>query len=97
MKPREKCSHPCQAPCHPWPARCPDAPCESEMKHYCKCKSRFILTVCMSNKERKPLECNTECWKKQRDQRLTNAFRNTKDYEENKAGIKFEYYPEDAY
>jgi len=73
MKPRKNCGHPCLALCHTW-VSCPEVKCEAEMKHYCKCKNRFILTVCMSNNDRKPLECNNQCWKKQRDQRLANAF-----------------------
>jgi len=50
----------------------------------------------MSIEDRSPLECNADCWKKQRDSRLADAFGSSKDFEENKAGIKFEYYPEHA-
>jgi len=52
--------------------------------------------VCKSIEDREPLECNADCWKKQRGSRLADAFGTTKDFEKNKAGIKLEYYPEEA-
>jgi len=66
------------------------------MRHYCKCQRRFVLTVCKSIVDRQPLDCNAECWKQQRDQRLAQAFASGKDYEEHKAAFSQEYYPEDA-
>jgi len=65
------------------------------MRHYCKCRHRFVLTVCKSVEDRQPLECNADCWKFQRDQRLANAFGSSKDFEDNKELIQFEYFPED--
>ena len=50
----------------------------------------------MSEEKREPLECNTSCWKYQRDRKLANAFGSSKDFEENKEGIQIEYYPEDS-
>lgn len=65
------------------------------MRHYCKCRHRFVLTVCKSITDRPPLECNAECWKFQRNQRLASAFGSSKDFEENKDLIQSEYFPED--
>lgn len=66
------------------------------MRHYCKCRHRFVLTVCKSIEDRQPLECNSECWKFQRNQRLANAFGSSKDFEDNKDLIQSEYFPEDV-
>lgn len=66
MKPRASCQHRCQADCHPGKP-CPDVPCEAEMRHYCKCRHRFVLTVCKSIQDRQPLDCNADCWKFQRN------------------------------
>ena len=50
----------------------------------------------MSIEDRQPLECNADCWKKQRDSRLASAFGSSKDFGAKKARIKLEYYPEDV-
>lgn len=55
-----------------------------------------MLTICKSIENRQPLDCTAECWKKQRNQRLADAFGSSKDLEENKQQIQFEYYPEDS-
>lgn len=66
------------------------------MRHYCKCGHRYVLTICKSIVDRPALECTPDCWKHQRDKRLAAAFSSSKDFEENKAGIQMEYYPEEA-
>ena len=66
------------------------------MRHYCKCGHRYVLTICKSLSDRVPPECNPECWKEQREKRMASAFGSSKEFEENKAGIQLEYYPEDA-
>lgn len=93
MKPRDKCNHRCQEECHPGKP-CPDTPCEAEMRHFCKCGHRYIITICKSIEDRQPLECNPDCWKQQREKRMATAFGSSKDFNENKAGIQIEYYPE---
>ena len=95
MKPRETCPHRCQSMCHPG-HNCPATPCDAEMRHYCKCGHRFVVTICKSIENRQPIECNSECLKDQREKRMANAFGSSKEFEENKAGIKLEYYPESA-
>mmetsp|Transcript_42742 Transcript_42742/g.65667 ORF Transcript_42742/g.65667 Transcript_42742/m.65667 type:complete len:358 (+) Transcript_42742:2269-3342(+) len=92
QKQRDNCMHRCQSMCHPGQP-CPEVACQAEMRHYCSCGNRYVLTICKSIQDRKPLECTSDCWKQQRNQRLANAFGSTKDYEENKLGIKIEYYP----
>lgn len=87
--------HRCQSLCHPGQP-CPDKVCDAEMRHYCECGNRFIITICKSQKDRPPLECNSDCWKKQRDSKLANAFGSAKDFDENKLGLKIEYYPDEA-
>jgi len=66
------------------------------MRHYCKCGHRFLLIICKSITDRPALECTPDCWKYLRDKRLAEAFSTTEDFEENKAGIQIEYYPEEA-
>ena len=95
MKVLETCEHRCQAFCHPG-KDCPTTPCEAEMRHYCKCRNRYVLTVCKSILDRQPLECNADCWKQQRDARLANAFSSKAGFEESKGSIEMEYYPEDT-
>jgi len=51
MKARVNCPHRCQSTCHPG-VPCPDVACEAEIRHYCKCNNRFVLTVCMSVEDR---------------------------------------------
>ena len=63
---------------------------------YCKCRHRFVNTICKSNVKREPIECNSDCWKVERDKKLALAFGNSNkktldDYE----NINYEYYPED--
>lgn len=65
------------------------------MRHYCKCRHRFVLTVCKSIADRQPLECNSECWKFQRNERLASAFGSSKGFEDNKELIQSEYFPEE--
>jgi len=83
MKKRKECEHRCQELCHPGKP-CPDEPCQAEIRNYCKCKNRFEVIICNSVEDRKTLECNAECLKKQRDERIANAFNTKKDFEENK-------------
>jgi hypothetical protein len=66
------------------------------MRHYCKCGFRWVQVVCKSIPDREPLDCDTRCWKKQRDEKIANAFGSESAYQKNKDQIKFEYYPEDA-
>lgn len=94
-KTREKCKHRCLEPCHP-NKPCPDNPCEAEIRVYCKCGNRFVQTICKSIPERDPIECNSDCWKKQREMKLAMAFGSAKDFEANKDSIKLEYYPEEV-
>ena len=53
--PREDCPHRCAAKCHPGKP-CPKIPCAAEMRHYCKCGHRYVVTVCKSVEDRKPLD-----------------------------------------
>jgi len=70
--------------------------CDAEIRVYCKCRGRYVNTICKSISHRDPIDCNAECWKKQRDQKLASAFGSSKNFEENKDSIKLEYYPEDV-
>ena len=92
----EKCPHRCQSMCHPG-KECPEVECDAEMRHYCKCGHRYVLTVCKSLAEREPLACNADCWKRQRNKRLASAFGGSGSaVEETKAAMEKEYYPEEA-
>jgi transcriptional repressor NF-X1 len=91
-EPRKNCPHKCVAPCHPGKP-CPDVPCEAEMRHYCTCGNRYVVTICKSIEDRKPLDCNASCWKKQREKRISEAFSDEK-AEETKESFQFEYYPD---
>jgi hypothetical protein len=66
------------------------------MRLFCKCGYRWIQVVCKSVMDRPQIECDTHCWKKQRDDKIANAFGNAADFNQNKSTIKFEYYPEDT-
>lgn len=91
--PRKNCPHRCQAKCHPG-KECPDIPCTAEMRHYCRCGHRFVVTICKSMPDRKPLDCNATCWKVQRQKKIDAAFSTDEKIEESKESFKFEYYPE---
>jgi hypothetical protein len=65
------------------------------MRHYCSCGNRYIVRICKSATDIPPLECNSDCWKKQRDKKLEEAFK-SKEFDQNKMGMKIEYYPDDA-
>jgi len=54
-----------------------------------------VNTICKSIAQRDPIECNSECWKSQRDKKLAKAFSDKKTMEESKESMNFEYYPED--
>ena len=92
---RDACGHKCQAQCHP-EKPCPDTPCDAEVRVYCKCGHKWVNVLCKSNPDRPPIECDTRCWKKQRDSRMAEAWGTAEDFAKNKDNIKFEYYPEDA-
>ena len=92
---RKECKHRCLEPCHPL-KECPNNPCEAEIRVYCKCGYRFVNTICKSIPERDPIECNSECWKYQREKKLAMAFGSSKDFEANKDNINLEYYPEEV-
>jgi len=83
------------AKCHPG-KECPETPCEAELRVYCKCGCKWVNVVCKSNPDRPPIDCDTRCWKKQRDSRIANAFGTSADFAANKDKVKFEYYPEEA-
>jgi hypothetical protein len=55
-----------------------------------------VHTLCKSIPDREPIECNSECWKHQREIKLAMAFGSSKDFEENKDSVKLEYYPEEV-
>lgn len=98
-EPLQYCKHRCLEPCHP-NKPCPeDNPCEAEIRLYCKCGFRFVQTLCKSIQERDPIECNSECWKHQRELKLAIAFSGSNNGQSsslpNGNGIKLEYYPED--
>ena len=65
-KERKKCDHKCMAKCHP-NEECPETPCEAEIRVYCKCRAKWVEVICKSNPDRPPIECDSRCWKKQRD------------------------------
>ena len=92
---RSECKHRCLEPCHP-NKPCPSTPCEAEIRVYCKCGHRFVNTICKSMPEREAIECNSDCWKYQREKKLAMAFGSSKDYEANKDSINLEYYPEEV-
>jgi len=91
---RNLCKHRCLEACHPM-KDCPEIPCEAEIRVYCKCNYRYVNTLCKSIPEREPIECNSECWKHQREKKLAIAFGTSKDYEINKDSVNLEYYPEE--
>lgn len=68
-KVKEICKHRCLEPCHPM-SECPKESCQAEIRVYCKCGNRYVNTFCNSVPNKEPIECNSECWKKQRDQKL---------------------------
>lgn len=80
--------------CHPLKP-CPETPCEAEIRLYCKCGFRFVYTICKSITERDPIECNSECWKHQREIKLALAF-GPSNKDSNQDSIKLEYYPEEV-
>ncbi len=94
-KPLKYCKHRCQEACHPSRDCEIDTPCEAEIRVYCKCGMRFVNTICKSIPERDPIECNSECWKKNREKQLALAFGSGS---QNLTGdqIKLEYYPEEV-
>lgn len=94
-EPREDCPHRCAAKCHPGKP-CPKIPCAAEMRHYCACGHRYVITVCKSIGDRKPLDCNASCWKVARQKRIDAAFSTDEKMEESKEALMeaFEYYPE---
>jgi len=94
-KERKKCDHKCIAKCHP-NKDCPDTPCEAEMRVYCECGAKWVEVICKSNPDRPPIDCDTRCWKKQRDSKIASAFGSSDSFNANKDSIKFEYYPEEA-
>jgi transcriptional repressor NF-X1 len=76
-EPLKYCKHRCPLPCHPG-APCQDeTPCEAEIRLYCKCGFRFVQTLCKSIPDREPIECNSDCWKHQRELKLALAFSGT--------------------
>ena len=87
--------HRCTEKCHPL-NDCPQQECEGEIRVYCKCGFRFVYTLCKSIMNRPPIECNSDCWKHQRELKLAMAFGSSKDYEANKDMVKLEYYPEEV-
>mmetsp|Transcript_39173 Transcript_39173/g.37550 ORF Transcript_39173/g.37550 Transcript_39173/m.37550 type:complete len:149 (+) Transcript_39173:1708-2154(+) len=68
-KPRSTCPHKCNEKCHP-SLPCPENECQAEIRVYCKCENRYVNVICKSKVNREPVECNNECWKKQRDQKM---------------------------
>ena len=94
LQERKECVHRCQAICHP-DKDCPKVLCKAEIRLYCKCETRHIQAICNSDSDTKMIDCDKRCEKKARDERIAKAFSNKEDIYENKAGIKFEYYPEE--
>lgn len=96
---REGCKHRCNDLCHP-NKPCSTTPCEAEIRLYCTCGFRFIHTLCKSIEQRDPIECNSDCWKHQREIKLALAFGNPKESSgftgEGPNSIKLEYYPEEV-
>lgn len=95
-KPRKECKHRCLEACHPH-KECPVIPCEAEIRVYCKCGFRFVNIICKSVPEREPIECNSECWKHQRERKLAIAFGTGKSTADlaSAEGVNLEYYPEE--
>ncbi len=95
-KPRKECKHRCLEACHPQ-KECPVIPCEAEIRVYCKCGFRFVNIICKSVPEREPIECNSECWKHQRERKLAIAFGTGKSTADlaSAEGVNLEYYPEE--
>jgi len=94
-KERSTCSHRCMDKCHP-NQPCPDKPCEAEIRLYCKCGNRWVQTLCKSSIDKPVIDCDARCWKKQRDDKIANAFSSSAEFHKNKDSINFEYYPEEA-
>jgi hypothetical protein len=90
-----ECGHRCQAGCHPG-RECPKTPCEAEIRLFCKCGHRWVDIICKSILDREPIECDSRCWKKQRDEKIASAFSSSADFNKNKDAFKFDYYPEEA-
>lgn len=96
-QPLKYCKHRCLEPCHPGKPCPEDNPCEAEIRLYCKCGFRYVQTLCKSipETEREPIECNSECWKHQREIKLAMAFGSATSGLKGD-GFKLEYYPEDV-
>ena len=75
--------------------KCPDTPCEAEIKIFCKCKWWFEMGICgvnsgqLSNEIK--IECNKECLKNERDTKIAEAFK-TKD-EKAVKDLRADFYP----
>ena len=91
FKIKPECGHKCMVPCHP-NKPCPSTPCEAELRVYCSCGNKWVEVTCKSNPNRPPIDCDSRCWKKQRDARIATAFSSSQDFAANKDKIKFEYY-----
>ena len=55
-----------------------------------------MQTLCKSIAERDPIECNSECWKHQRELKLALAFSSGVASASRGEGFKLEYYPEEV-
>jgi hypothetical protein len=94
-KPLKYCKHRCCEPCHPSRPCSEDIPCEAEIRLYCKCGFRYIQTICKSDPDRELIECNSDCWKHQRELKIALAFA-TPGPLSSKDDVRLEYYPEEV-
>ena len=88
------CGHRCQQTCHP-NEDCPnEEPCLAEKKVPCECGYRYSKQSCMSTQTiypHPPLECDAECLKYERNQKIAKAFGS---YETENDELHPDYFPE---